>query len=59
MKIKKVVAAAVALTLSAGASYACDAVDVEDAFDLDEAASIALYECLEARMAEGLSLIHI
>ena len=53
MRTIAVIAAAAAFSVSAGASYACDAVEVEDAFDLDEAATVALYECLEGKMAEG------
>ena len=51
--IAVIAATAAVFSLSAGASYACDAVEVEDAFDLDDAATVALYECLEAKMAEG------
>ena len=44
-----------ALTLAAGASSAqdCTAVTVEDAFDLDEAAIAAIYDCLQDKMATG------
>jgi len=31
----------------------CKAITVEDAFDLDEAAIVALYDCLEGAMAAG------
>ncbi len=45
---------AAALTLSAGIAAAdCAAVTVEDAFDLDESAINALYDCLGDKMAEG------
>lgn len=46
---------ATALTLAAGASSAqdCTAITVEDAFDLDEPAITALYDCLEEKMATG------
>lgn len=52
MKLKTVILTA-ALTIGAGAASACDAIDVEDAFDLDEAAINALYTCLGDKMAEG------
>lgn len=46
--------AAAAFALSAGIAAAdCAAVTVEDAFDLDETAINALYECLGDKMAEG------
>jgi len=43
------------LSVFATAGYAqdCKAVTVEDAFDLDEAAIVALYDCLKDAMAEG------
>ena len=44
---------AAAFALSAGAASACDAIAVEDAFDLDEGAINALYECLGDKMATG------
>jgi len=48
-------ALATVLTLAAGASSAqdCTAVSVEDAFDLDQAAITALYDCLQEKMATG------
>ena len=53
MKVSAIFAAA-AFTLSAGiASAACEDINVEDAFDLDETAINALYECLGDKMAEG------
>ena len=43
------------LSVFATAGYAqdCKAVTVEDAFDLDEVAIVALYDCLKDAMAEG------
>ncbi|MEP1929826.1 MAG: cytochrome P460 family protein, partial [Roseibium sp.] len=38
---------------TAGHAQDCKAVTVEDAFDLDEAAINALYDCLKDEMAEG------
>lgn len=54
MKFKATLLAA-GLTLTAGAAAAqdCTNVGVEDFFDLDEDQVIAVYDCLEAKMAEG------
>ncbi|MFT7592964.1 MAG: hypothetical protein ACI8R4_000275 [Paracoccaceae bacterium] len=38
---------------SAAMAQDCKAVTVEDAFDLDEAAAVALYDCLKDAMANG------
>ncbi|MEH6648376.1 hypothetical protein [Sulfitobacter sp.] len=38
---------------TAGYAQDCNTVTVEDAFDLDEAAVVALYDCLKDAMAEG------
>ena len=47
-------AAAVALTLSTTTAFAdCTAVTVEDRYDLEENEIVALYACLEGKMAEG------
>ena len=49
-------AATVAAMLFAGSTAMaqdCKTVTVEDAFDLDEAAVVALYDCLKDAMAEG------
>lgn len=48
-------AAAIGLALTASLAFAddCAAIAVEDAFDLDESAIIALYDCLGDKMAEG------
>ena len=52
--IRKLAIAAVLSTAASTASAAdCNAVTVEDAFDLDEAAINVLYDCLKDKMATG------
>jgi len=53
--IRKLVIAAALCTAAAGAASAeeCNAISVEDAFDLDEAAIGVLYDCLQEKMATG------
>jgi hypothetical protein len=46
-------AAACVLSASAALAQDCTEIGVESAWDLDAAQVVALYECLEARMAEG------
>ena len=46
-------AAGLALTGTAGLAEDCANVGVESAWDLEEAQVVALYDCLESKMAEG------
>lgn len=53
MKLRATLAA-LTFSLTAGmASADCAAITVDDAFDLDEAAILALYDCLGDKMATG------
>lgn len=47
------IAAALSTVASAASAAECNAVTVDDAFDLDEAAIAVLYDCLKDKMAAG------
>ena len=51
--IRKLATAASFTVAASAASAECNAVTVEDAFDLDEAAINVLYDCLKEKMATG------
>lgn len=51
--VRAAIAAGLALALGSAASAEDCPVDVESAFDLEEAQVVALYDCIKAKMAEG------